>query len=292
MRYAFLKLTSLAIFFRIKPNYKYLNFKKFSILLPVNHLLPEYLKNHPKYDRQLPIISKSIKKNETIIDIGANVGDSLASMVNQNPNPNFLCIEPDDEFFNYLIKNIKRIRLNIKNKHIYAVKSFIGKKISNVSLEKKSGTAKAKPNSGNLLSIPLDEVLKDFEDLKKIKLIKIDTDGFDYDVIMSSLNTIRKHKPMLFFECDCAYEFQKRNYLNTIKKLHSLGYKNWTVFDNYGQIVVLTSDLRVIFELIDYIWQQTLKKTTRTIYYFDFLTYCNNDKSRITKVMQDIKKYN
>ena len=49
-----------------------------------------------------------------------------------------------------------------------------------------------------------------------------------------------------------AYEFQKRNYLNTIKKLHSLGYKNWTVFDNYGQIVVLTSDLKVIFEKIHF----------------------------------------
>jgi len=40
-------------------------------------MLPDDLKHHPKYDRFLPHKAKYIKSNESIIDIGANIVDTL-----------------------------------------------------------------------------------------------------------------------------------------------------------------------------------------------------------------------
>ena len=111
-------------------------------------MLPDYQKAHPKYDKLLPIISKYINQNEMIIDIGANVGDTLAAMVDENPNPIYLCIEPEDEFYSYLLRNVDIIQKKIPNLKVYLLKQFVGKQINNVSLDKKGGTANAKLISG------------------------------------------------------------------------------------------------------------------------------------------------
>ena len=67
----------------IKIEYKY---NDFSILLPADHMLPLYQKVHKKYDKFLPHLVKYIKNYSTIIDVGANCGDTLAGMVDANKN--------------------------------------------------------------------------------------------------------------------------------------------------------------------------------------------------------------
>ena len=284
--YFWVKIRNSYLFRNVTRNY---NYKNFSILLPLNHMLPDYQKAHPKYDKLLPIISKYINQNEMIIDIGANVGDSLAGMVDENPNPIYLCIEPEDEFYSYLLRNVDIIQKKIPNLKIHLLKQFVGNQITNVSLDKKGGTAKANLISGNIKSKTLDDILNDFENIKKINLLKVDTDGFDYDVLESSLKTIEKHKPILFFECRYELEYQKTNYKSIIKKLQSLGYFHWTLFDNYGEIIITTQNLETIYSLIDYVWKQNLKKTTRTIFYYDLLVCCDNNKEIVDNVIKEIE---
>lgn len=274
------------LFKNVTRNY---NYKNFTILLPLNHNLPDYQKANPKYDKLLPIISKYINQNEMIIDIGANVGDTLAAMVDENPNPIYLCIEPEDEFYSYLLRNVDIIQKKIPNLKVYLLKQFVGKQINNVSLDKKGGTANAKLISGNIKSKTLDDILNDFENIEKIKLLKADTDGFDYDVLESSLKTIEKHKPIIFFECQYKLEYQKTNYKNIIKKLQSLGYFHWTIFDNYGEIIITTQNLETIYSLIEYVWKQNLGKSRRTIAYYDFLVCCENNKEIVDNVIKEIE---
>ena len=77
------------------------------------------------------------------------------------------------------------------------------------------------------------------------------------------MKTIEKYKPILFFECLYEFEFQKEGYKNTIKNLISKGYKEWIIFDNYGEIITKTNSLEKIMDSIEYIWNQkyNLKKT-------------------------------
>jgi FkbM family methyltransferase len=284
--YFYKKIRNSNLFKNVTRKY---NYKNFSILLPFNHMLPDYQKVNPKYDKLLPIISKYINQNEMIIDIGANIGDTLAAMVDENPYPIYLCIEPEDEFYSYLLRNVDIIKKKIPNLKVHLLKQFVGNQITNVSLDKKGGTAKANLNSGNIKSKTLDDILYDFKSIEKINLLKVDTDGFDYDVLESALKTIKKHKPILFFECQHELEHQKTNYKSIIKKLQSLGYFHWTLFDNYGEKIITTQNLETIYSLMEYVWKQNLGKTTRTIFYYDLLVCCDNNNEIINKVIKEIE---
>ena len=54
------------------------------IQLDYKHLLPLYQKQFPHYDKFLTILAKYLPQNSTAIDIGANVGDTLAGMIGTN----------------------------------------------------------------------------------------------------------------------------------------------------------------------------------------------------------------
>jgi len=96
-------------------------------------------------------------------------------------------------------------------------------------------------------------------------------------------------KPIIFFECEFQNIIQIKNFVQTIKKLKNLEFNNWTIFDNYGSIIFDNIDIDYIFKFINYIQFQNEKKTTRTIYYFDILTYHDKD---LEKVNNSISKYN
>lgn len=261
-------------------------YKKFSIKLPANHLLKDFHKTHPKYDRFLPHLSKYIGKKETVIDIGANVGDTLAGMAEQNSTLDYICIEPDNYFFNLLKQNIKRIKISVKNLNVQTIKALVGKNITNVKLDGKNGTKHAiiQKNSA-IKSQSLDEIISK----KKIKLLKSDVDGFDYEVLDSSMSIIKKSKPIIFFECQYNFMYQKLGYIRTLKKLEKIGYCYWIVFDNYGEVMVKTNNINIVIQLIEYIWQQNTGKTTRSIFYYDILTVQKKNLSFINKVVKDYK---
>ena len=261
------------------------SYKDFSINLPSNHLLPLYQKIHPKYDRFLPHLAKYATETDTIVDIGANIGDTLAGMAEKNQISNYICIEPDDSFYKHLEENVDRIKKSITGLKIQTIKALVGKNISNVSLDGKGGTKHAViDNEGGIKSLPLDEMIPN---ALNVRILKSDVDGFDYDVLDSSMAVIDTHKPILFFECEYEFEYQKNGYSETLKKLESVGYCDWTVFDNFGEVVVRTNDISVLSQLMNYVWQQNVGNATRTIYYFDILSVQKTDSALIDTVLSD-----
>ena len=77
--------------------------------------------------------------------------------------------------------------------------------------------------------------------------------------------------PILFFECQCDFEYQKKGFEKTIAWLKTIDYSDWTVFDNFGEIMLRTDDVQQLFQLLEYIWKQNTKAATRTIFYYDIL---------------------
>lgn len=262
-------------------------YKGFFIYLPPYHLLPEYQEEHPKYDRFLPHIVKYINESETVIDIGANVGDTLAGMVEQNSTASYICIEPDDSFYKYLEQNIELIKKSFHDLRILSIKALVGNNVQNISLIGAGGTKHAiLDGTGSLNSIPLDKLIPN-DEITNIKLLKSDVDVFDYDVINSSMPVIEKYKPIIFFECYYDYEYQKSGYCDMVRSLESCGYCDWTVFDNFGEVIVRTQDIETIFQLIHYIWKQKIGLSTPTIYYYDILAVQNRDSALIDKVLEE-----
>jgi FkbM family methyltransferase len=260
-------------------------YKNFSITLPSNHLLPEYQNAHPKYDRFLPHLVKYISESDTVIDVGANVGDTLAGMVEQNFAAKYICIEADEIFYSYLQENIKKMKNALLGLQVETVKALIGKNISNVFLDGTGGTKHAViGNEGSIKSLPLNKVISETEN---VRVLKSDVDGFDYDVLDSSMSVIQRHKPIIFFECQFDFWYQKNGYYKTLKTLESTGYCDWTLFDNFGEVVLRTTYLEVVFQLMEYVWQQNTGQTTRTIFYYDVLAVNGSDSKLFDKILKD-----
>ena len=262
-------------------------YRGFCIELPANHLLPKYQERHPRYDRFLPHLAKYIGHLDTVVDIGANVGDTLAGMVEQNPAASYICIEADDIFFRHLDENVNRIKAAIVDLQVRTINAFVGKSISNVSLAGSGGTKHAVADgAGNIKSMPLDEILSVVEGIN-IRILKSDVDGFDYDVLDSSMVVIEEHKPLIFFECQNDYEYQKTGFARTVSALEARGYCDWIVFDNFGEVIIRTSEVALITQLMNYVWRQNCELATRTIYYYDILAVQKEDSALIDKVIKD-----
>ena len=231
------------------------------IILPPGHLLSLYESIYPKYDRFLPTIIGKIKENEVIIDIGANIGDTLFRLLNTNTRPYYYCIEADNLFFEYLQKNKKSLDINIQNK-IILIKTLVGDNLKGNLSETTTGTKSLIESDLGIKSKKLDDIIMEYK-IKNIKLIKVDVDGFDYNILFSAINELKNNKPDIFFEYMPLNELGKKNYLKLIEKLNEIGYSNWTILDNYGSVIFKNKDY---VDVINRIKSALIKKNIFDIY--------------------------
>ena len=90
---------------------------KYKLILPPKHLFTYFKTRYVNYDKYLNKVVNKIEHNQTVIDIGANVGDSLLQIINKNKYLNYYCIEGDNFFFEYLKKNVENLQPKIKKKN-------------------------------------------------------------------------------------------------------------------------------------------------------------------------------
>ena len=256
------------------------------VLLPSSHLLPSYQRDHKQYDRFLPCLAKYLPIGSSVIDVGANCGDTVAGMIQNNTNLRFLCVEADDLFYGYLLRNINRIKKALNDPIIVPVRAFAGKSISNISLIGSGGTKRAQTDDSSrgakLVSESLDHIIQRFGlDPRNVSLLKTDTDGYDYDVLRSCESLLQSNQPIIFYECQTDTVSQVNEYIDLLQWLQSIGYSYWVAFDNFGAVITSTTDVLQIYDLVKYIWRQEEGLSTRTIFYIDILACCNRDSRLI-----------
>ncbi len=249
---------------------------EFEIRLPFDHLLPEYQKQHRRYDRFLPILANLLPKGASVINIGANCGDTLAFMASSNPMLNYICIEADTDFFSYLELNACLIKDALPNCSITTIREMIGLNVRTASLSGSGGTKTATDindqHHGQLQTKTLDEICIEYStECSSLSLLIIDTDGFDYDVLMSAKSQVEAQQPLLFFECQFSDGYQLDGYLEVLHWLDKSGYSDWHLFDNFGGYLLNTNSIATIIQIIEYIQQQNVSNATRTMYYLDIL---------------------
>ena len=273
----------------IRTEYPY---KDFKILLPSDHQLPTYQHMYRLYDRFLPFLAKHISPGSSVVDVGANCGDTLAAMVCANSSLRYICIEADRSFFLLLEENKNRIKEAHHGATIILHRALVGKDVGNVALEGSGGTKRAIAvpqgftDDPSLRPLTLDSLLADGS-AENVRLLKSDVDGYDFDVLDSAAEVIGAHSPLLFFECDFRDDRQKDGYIRTILWLQSKGYVWWTIFDNFGAIVMHTSCMDTVMQLLSYVWKQTLGRATRTIYYLDVLASTPRDADLVSLVLDE-----
>ena len=256
------------------------------IELDYTHRLPDYQSSHAYYDSFLPHLAKHLPSKGLVIDVGANVGDTLVGMIDANENLEDVCIEADKGFFDDLSKNIKTIKAQVPNANVHAVNVFVGKELNNVYLEGSNGTKHAVIGAGDIESQPLDKVLKDIGLDAKLSLLKTDVDGFDYDVIRSSENLL-SDCPLIYFECQYENVDQLNGYKSLFRELIERGYSSFVFFDNFGQYIAELGAVEQLNSLLGYVARQNLGRGTRTFYYYDILAFDEDKREFVNGVIKD-----
>lgn len=208
------------------------------IKIPLSHALPVILNQYPFYSSNLARVASCVKykyDDLSIIDIGANIGDSVFILRKEVFCP-ILCIEGDEKFFKILQAN------TIKQENISIKKVFIGNtdEIIEQELVIVAGTAHFEESNTKTTEFKkLSSVLINEPTFSKSKMLKIDTDGFDLSIIRGSVDFIQIVKPVLFFEYDPFFlSKQSDDGISIFSLLQSLGYSHMCVYDNFGDYLI------------------------------------------------------
>jgi len=153
----------------------------------------------------------SIPESAVIFDVGANIGSMTLRFAQQVPNCHVYAFEPTDYAFNKLTRNITLNPVLVER--ITPVQLFVSDQteldhqIKAYSSWKVDGTSvDSHPLHGGSIkpaeSIPI-VTLNDFcseNKIRKVDLIKIDTDGHELLVLAGAASTIEKFRPLVIFE--------------------------------------------------------------------------------------------
>ncbi len=132
------------------------------------------------------------KKNPTIFEIGCADGKDTIEFINTFGDLNIFCFEPEPKNFESLVNNLK----DYKHFQAYnlAVSDKKGEKDFVVAPGCNTGLHSFYSRNGvpiKVKTIGLDDILNNFP---KVSLLKIDTEGAEYEIILNStsINKVKK----------------------------------------------------------------------------------------------------
>lgn len=259
----------------------------FSLKLSPGHALPDFQAEHRLYDRFLPFLASFINEDQTIIDVGANIGDT-AFQIATTFNGKIICIEGSEFYFKYLIANVKRLP-SVKQENIQCIHALVSQTNTHGKLSHVNGTARFVENNTETTSIKNQSLDNLLQDVDGIRLIKVDTDGFDHDVLLSGKEIIEQHLPILYWENVVESDQQLSGYRNLYKALNELGYSKVYVFDNFGNLLLSSDTFDSLYSICQYTYTIKSGGDKSTFGYTDTLAVSTKDEEWIDEIIESYK---
>jgi FkbM family methyltransferase len=230
---------------KTRPLFRQHRVGRHTIRLPKGSELKNHQRYFNRYDFALGPIASTIAakySNFSAIDIGANVGDSAAIICRERDVP-VLCIEGDTALLPLLRANASRI-----GPLIVIEEAFVGAEGDIVDLGATIGgglNATLTPAADSAAAQQLQtlaEILERHPHFRTAKLLKIDTEGYDFRIIEGSLPFLAAAKPVVFLEYDPSFHSPDlRAGIRTIQRLLEIGYDRAIIYDNHGNFMLSVS---------------------------------------------------
>jgi FkbM family methyltransferase len=208
-----------------------------SLLAPVTSQLISFRSKGPDYDKSLALMVAAIGRKypgAPMIDIGANIGDTAVMMRDQSPHSPILCIEASENMYPILRHNVRGL------KELTCINAFIGQHTGTIAgeLREGKGTAGFNHSTGSVQMQSLEDILTSRPEFRAARLLKVDTDGFDSQIITGALGWLAIQRPVLFWECDPAADASANGRgLQLFHDLTTIGYEAYVFFANSGEIM-------------------------------------------------------
>jgi len=192
-------------------------------------------------------VFENVEDSWTIIDVGANVGVYSILFGILAKNGQVFCLEPTEtadllsrNLEHHALTNVKEFRLGL-----YEVTGEIHENMYRMW---------GKPPEGKTYSLSTLDDLVERLDLQELDLIKIDTDGFELEILKGAAVTLERFNPWLMIEFSYALNTRGHEVGNLLEKLVDLGYKDALLLD--GNNLVLKRSNQILDS-----WSNAIKIT-------------------------------
>jgi len=199
-----------------------------------------------------------------------------------------LCVEGDDKILALLRDNVSSMGSDITIEP-----SFIGEEGLSVNLKKinayglNASIVNALGTEGGIKLRSLQSILGSHPQFSGAKLLKIDAEGYDFDIILHSIEFIASVRPVVFFEYN---PFEYNRGINpeeatygpkVMEKLAGAGYTDFLYYDNFGHFLmrVASADRSAFRHLHNYLesnWTNGM-----AVPYFDICAFHCDDSALV-----------
>lgn len=197
-------------------------------------------------------ISRYIPKNSVILDIGSNIGNHVIYFEKILGAKKVYCFEPHPEIFKILKKNIElnnliektvlnNFGLGKNNSRGEIVIDGIRKGFSAWYKRNLGGTSIRESEKGNIEIRKLDSL----KIKEKVDFIKIDTEGFETEVLEGAEKFLKKNKPVIYVE------IENGNKEKVISFLEKFGYLLSEEFPDRNYLFLIPSEKSFLGKIKD-----------------------------------------
>jgi FkbM family methyltransferase len=211
---------------------------KLSLALPLSHQLPLYRRAIPQYSSNLgrvAVLAKQKYPGLTMIDVGANIGDSVA-MVRACASFPILCVEGEAQFFKLLKANTSGLpNIELENAFLGAA----GDRVKAVHVARGTAWIELGPASDGIPTHTLAEAISRHPSFNAVKFLKLDAEGFDCRIISCESQFLVQNRPVLFFEYHPPLA-SAAGYdpFPVFGRLRELGYSVVMIYENTGRYLL------------------------------------------------------
>lgn len=182
-----------------------------------------------KYESEFMHFIKLNANEGVILDIGANIGITLAPLAKHFNCAQIHAFEPIAENFANLNKLVNYIKF--PNTRLFNI--ALGNQSGNLRMimpvlehARMQGLSKAYPagaeEEGVIYHVPLRRLDDLYPDATDIRAIKIDVENFEYEVLKGGVELLIRNRPMIYCEL-----WDNENRTLVFDLLHSIGYEKY-----------------------------------------------------------------
>jgi len=186
-----------------------------------------------------------IGPDDTVLDVGANIG--LTAILFSRIAKKVVCFEPSPSTFDYLQRNLQKAQAD--NVRLFNIGLGRRKEETTITFSKNNRSGGFVSDMFNIeqdhvteriIIDTLDNVLA-ANNIAKVDFIKIDVEGFEYEVIQGATNTLKSSNPVIVLEMNhfCLNVFRRINIQDFIYSLRAVFPYLWAIDTDNSSIMDL-----------------------------------------------------
>lgn len=244
---------------------------------PPDHQLQSFRAVHALYDRRLPALARIVSDctpDATFIDIGANIGDTIALARLAGAKMPVIAIDASLTYCKFLWVNVKQSPRLFGN--VQLTWGYVGADGRPGEVALCAGTAGRAAAGAALVERAPGVRLARLARGRDVTLVKTDTDGFDQEIIAAELPFLRSRAPILWLEAQTMSSGDEEKWRMLLHSM-STQWDNIILFDNFGRAIAAgqTRELadRAIGLMVSARRQREQPGRPVTLYYLDLALF-------------------